>query len=225
MWPRRAQRSSKPRRRAARRRQHLGRASSGGNVQAAMGDVVSVPAPILLTGRAAFRAGVGAGARAARAAARRGPAPRSHRRLRPRLRAGGQPDPAARRPLAAERSDGALRECAAGVVHHGRARSSTPGWWRRCPARISTASRFRPTPGATQKAIATGVPVCAVPFGREQLEVARRVEVSGAGSRLPARRLNPATSEGARAIACRPGADRIASVFSSGGGATAAAGG
>ena len=28
--------------------------------------------------------------------------------------------------------------------------------------------------GATQKALAHGVPVCAVPFGRDQFEVARR---------------------------------------------------
>ncbi len=45
--------------------------------------------------------------------------------------------------------------------------------------------------GVTQKALAAGVPVCAVPFGRDQLEVARRVEVCGAGTRLPASRLNP----------------------------------
>lgn len=44
--------------------------------------------------------------------------------------------------------------------------------------------------GATQKALARGVPVCAVPFGRDQFEVARRVEVAGAGTRLPAKRLN-----------------------------------
>ena len=31
--------------------------------------------------------------------------------------------------------------------------------------------------GATQKALASGVPVCVVPFGCDQLEVARRVEV------------------------------------------------
>jgi UDP:flavonoid glycosyltransferase YjiC (YdhE family) len=43
--------------------------------------------------------------------------------------------------------------------------------------------------GATQKALARGVPVCAVPFGRDQLEVARRVVVAGAGTRLPAKRL------------------------------------
>jgi UDP:flavonoid glycosyltransferase YjiC (YdhE family) len=45
--------------------------------------------------------------------------------------------------------------------------------------------------GATQKALARGVPVCAVPFGRDQFEVARRVEVAGAGTRLRASRLSP----------------------------------
>jgi MGT family glycosyltransferase len=79
--------------------------------------------------------------------------------------------------------------------------------------------------GATQKALARGVPVCAVPFGRDQLEVARRTEVSGAGSRLPARRLNPRRlrAKVREAIACRPGAERIASAFRSAGGAAAAA--
>jgi MGT family glycosyltransferase len=79
--------------------------------------------------------------------------------------------------------------------------------------------------GATQKAIAKGVPVCAVPFGRDQLEVARRVEVSGAGSRLPARRLNARRlrAKVREAITCRPGAERIASAFRNAGGATAAA--
>jgi MGT family glycosyltransferase len=79
--------------------------------------------------------------------------------------------------------------------------------------------------GATQKALATGVPVCAVPFGRDQLEVARRVELSGAGSRLSARRLNPRRLQAKvhEAIACKPGAERIASAFRSAGGAAAAA--
>jgi MGT family glycosyltransferase len=79
--------------------------------------------------------------------------------------------------------------------------------------------------GATQKALASGVPVCAVPFGRDQLEVARRVEVSGAGSRLPARRLNPRRLQAKvrEAIACKPGAERIASAFRRAGGAAAAA--
>lgn len=45
--------------------------------------------------------------------------------------------------------------------------------------------------GITQKALLAGVPVCVVPFGRDQLEVARRVVESGAGSTLPAGRLTP----------------------------------
>ena len=44
-----------------------------------------------------------------------------------------------------------------------------------------------------------GVPVCVVPFGRDQLEVARRVEVSGSGTRLPARRLERRAAAGGRA--------------------------
>ena len=45
--------------------------------------------------------------------------------------------------------------------------------------------------GITQKAPAAGVPACVVPFGRDQLEVARHVEVADAGTRLPAGRLRP----------------------------------
>jgi MGT family glycosyltransferase len=79
--------------------------------------------------------------------------------------------------------------------------------------------------GATQKAIARGVPVCAVPFGRDQLEVARRVEVSGAGTRLSASRLTPERlrAKVREAMARRPGAERIAAAFAATGGAVAAA--
>ena len=45
--------------------------------------------------------------------------------------------------------------------------------------------------GIAQKALAHGVPVVAVPFGRDQPEVARRVDVARAGVRLPAHRLSP----------------------------------
>jgi MGT family glycosyltransferase len=78
--------------------------------------------------------------------------------------------------------------------------------------------------GATQKALARGVPVCAVPFGRDQFEVARRVEVSGAGTRLPARRLSPARLRLAvrQAISRADGARRIAESFRATGGAAAA---
>lgn len=79
--------------------------------------------------------------------------------------------------------------------------------------------------GATQKALARGVPVCAVPFGRDQAEVARRVEVAEAGTRLPAGRLRPDRLRAAvlEAVTCRPGAARVAAGFAAAGGPTAAA--
>lgn len=79
--------------------------------------------------------------------------------------------------------------------------------------------------GATQKALARGVPVCVVPFGRDQLEVARRAEVAGAGARLPARRLTPKRLRAAveQAMSCGPGARRVAEGYRSAGGAVAAA--
>jgi MGT family glycosyltransferase len=79
--------------------------------------------------------------------------------------------------------------------------------------------------GATQKALARGVPVCVVPFGRDQLEVARRVEVAGAGTRLPARRLGPKRLRAAvtEALRRRTGAQRVAEGYRAAGGAIAAA--
>jgi MGT family glycosyltransferase len=79
--------------------------------------------------------------------------------------------------------------------------------------------------GATQKALARGVPVCAVPFGRDQFEVARRVEVVGAGARLPAKRLSPERLGAAVKLAmrCREGAGRVAAAYRRAGGAVAAA--
>jgi len=79
--------------------------------------------------------------------------------------------------------------------------------------------------GITQKALAAGVPVCVVPFGRDQLEVARRVQLAGAGTRLPAPRLSPTRLRDAvrRAIARRDGAQRLADAFASAGGPAAAA--
>jgi MGT family glycosyltransferase len=78
--------------------------------------------------------------------------------------------------------------------------------------------------GATQKALAAGVPVCTVPFGRDQLEVARRVEVSGAGTRLPASRLNPQRlrAKTLEAITRKPEAEKIAAAFAAAGGPQAA---
>jgi MGT family glycosyltransferase len=79
--------------------------------------------------------------------------------------------------------------------------------------------------GISQKALAAGVPVCVVPFGRDQLEVARRVEVAGAGTRLPARRLDPTRLRAAveAAMAMRDGARRVQAGFAAAGGARAAA--
>jgi UDP:flavonoid glycosyltransferase YjiC (YdhE family) len=79
--------------------------------------------------------------------------------------------------------------------------------------------------GATQKALAAGVPVCAVPFGRDQLEVARRVVMAGAGSSLRAGRLN---SERLRknvreAMSKTAGARKVADGFARAGGARAGA--
>src|SRR5204862_6558820 len=79
--------------------------------------------------------------------------------------------------------------------------------------------------GITVKALAAGVPVCAIPFCRDQFDVARRVEVSGAGMRLHHRRL---TSKRLRAaveetMTKRPGAERLAAAFADAGGPKAAA--
>ena len=69
--------------------------------------------------------------------------------------------------------------------------------------------------GITQKALAQGVPVCAAPFGRDQFEVARRVEVAAAGSRLPAWHLSPRRLQKKvrEAISRRAGAIRVARDF------------
>jgi MGT family glycosyltransferase len=74
--------------------------------------------------------------------------------------------------------------------------------------------------GATQKALARGIPVCVVPFGRDQLEVARRVEVARCGTRLPARRLSPPRLQvGVReAMTMTAGAQRVAAGFAATGG-------
>ncbi|MGV9803013.1 glycosyltransferase [Mycobacterium sp. NPDC003449] len=74
--------------------------------------------------------------------------------------------------------------------------------------------------GATQKALARGIPVCVVPYGRDQLEVARRVEVARCGTRLPARRLTPDRLRDSVREAMRmvPGARRVADGFAATGG-------
>jgi UDP:flavonoid glycosyltransferase YjiC (YdhE family) len=79
--------------------------------------------------------------------------------------------------------------------------------------------------GITQKALAAGVPVCVVPWGRDQNDVARHVVLAGAGSTVPRGRL---TAERLRAaihvaIGQREGARRIAAAFAAHGGAGRAA--
>ncbi len=79
--------------------------------------------------------------------------------------------------------------------------------------------------GITQRALASGVPVVVVPFGRDQLEVARRVEHAGVGVRLPRKRLNPETLTAAvrQASALGEDAARMAEHISEAGGGRAAA--
>lgn len=79
--------------------------------------------------------------------------------------------------------------------------------------------------GITQRAIAAGIPVVVVPFGRDQLEVARRVEAIGAGVRLPPRRLSPTRLAAAveRAEAQRDRTRNLAFEISKAGGVGAAA--
>ena len=79
--------------------------------------------------------------------------------------------------------------------------------------------------GATQKALASGVPVCVVPFGRDQLEVARRVEIADAGTRLSAQKLNPQRlrAQIRLALSKQAGAQRVAAGYTATGGAPTAA--
>ena len=79
--------------------------------------------------------------------------------------------------------------------------------------------------GVTQKALAAGVPVVVVPFGRDQPEVARRVEVAGAGVRLPRARLRPETLRAAvtTAMGRKHGALAVSEGYRAAGGAEAAA--
>jgi MGT family glycosyltransferase len=79
--------------------------------------------------------------------------------------------------------------------------------------------------GIVQKALSAGVPVCCVPFGRDQFEVARRVAVAGAGVILPARRLNRDRLRAAvrETISRAPAARLLAAAFATAGGPAVAA--
>ncbi|MCH9815769.1 MAG: glycosyltransferase [Actinomycetia bacterium] len=74
--------------------------------------------------------------------------------------------------------------------------------------------------GTTQRALAAGVPVCVIPWGRDQNETARRVRECGAGtmvprSKLSATRVRKGVSD---ALAMTPGAEQLAAAFGSAGG-------
>jgi MGT family glycosyltransferase len=74
--------------------------------------------------------------------------------------------------------------------------------------------------GTTVKALDRGIPVCVVPYARDQAEVARRVQVAGCGTRLPPKRLNPTRLRAAvrEAAEMSPGARRVAAGFAATGG-------
>jgi MGT family glycosyltransferase len=79
--------------------------------------------------------------------------------------------------------------------------------------------------GMAQKALAAGVPLCVVPFGRDQFDVAARVAAIGAGTtilpwELTAASLGPAIRE---AMTMKAGAEAVAAEFSRAGGPQAAA--
>ena len=75
--------------------------------------------------------------------------------------------------------------------------------------------------GTTQRALASGVPVCVIPWGRDQSETARRAEVSGSGTMLPKSKLNKERLQKAvrEAMHRKPGAEKIARAFKQAGGA------
>jgi len=74
--------------------------------------------------------------------------------------------------------------------------------------------------GATVRALARSVPVCAVPFGRDQPEVAMRVQVAGCGTRLPADELtrDRLRAKVREAMTMTEGARRVAAGFVATGG-------
>jgi MGT family glycosyltransferase len=75
--------------------------------------------------------------------------------------------------------------------------------------------------GTTQKALVRGVPVCVVPQGRDQFEVARRVEVARCGTRLLPKDLTPARlrDKVRQAMTMTDGAGRVAAGYAATGGA------
>ena len=74
--------------------------------------------------------------------------------------------------------------------------------------------------GVTQKALSFGVPVCVVPWGRDQLDVAAHVVEAEAGTRVSRRSLSPARLAAAveEARGCRAGAARVKAGYEATGG-------
>lgn len=79
--------------------------------------------------------------------------------------------------------------------------------------------------GITQHALAAGVPLVVTPFGRDQLEVARHVEMARSGVRLSPGQLKPDQLRRAVQVAIqrKTGAERVAAAFQCAGGPVAAA--
>jgi MGT family glycosyltransferase len=79
--------------------------------------------------------------------------------------------------------------------------------------------------GIVQKALWYGVPVVAIPFGYDRFEVARRVEVAGAGVMLPFDRLTVQTLRNAVRVALgrKEGAENVGRQFRKAGGSQLAA--
>ena len=79
--------------------------------------------------------------------------------------------------------------------------------------------------GATQKALGAGVPVCVVPFGRDQREVARRVQEAQVGTRQSAATLSPRRlrEKVREAISMRAAAQGMAAAFAAAPGPAGAA--
>ena len=75
--------------------------------------------------------------------------------------------------------------------------------------------------GVTQKALARGVPVCVVPYGRDQFEVARRVEVAKCGTWVLPKDLSASRmrDEVLKAMTMTEGARRVAAGYVASGGA------
>jgi MGT family glycosyltransferase len=79
--------------------------------------------------------------------------------------------------------------------------------------------------GITQKALAAGVPVCVVPWGRDQADVGKHLELAGAGCVVPKGRLSPTRLRAAlhATRAKKQRAEQIAAAFAAAGGASVAA--